>query len=60
MSDFMVVVSQKANKTLKYATRYKAFLKFADIEVDAIFSDETKMLGLELEVNLADTGLEVR
>ena len=60
MADVMVVVSQKADKSFKYAGQYKTFLEFGDMGVNLISSDETKMLGFELESNLADTGVEIR
>ena len=60
MSDLMIVVSQKANKSFKYAGQYKTFLDFGDFGIDLISSDETKMLGFEVEANLHDTGVEVR
>ena len=60
MSDLMVVVSQKTNKNFKYAGQYKTFLEFGDFGIDLISSDETKMLGFEVEANLHDTGVEVR
>ncbi|WP_373035166.1 hypothetical protein [Sulfurimonas sp.] len=59
-SHLSVVASQNADHTFKYGARYKAFLNFADFAVDAVSSDETKMVGLELEGNLGDTGVEVR
>ncbi|MEA2099741.1 MAG: hypothetical protein U9P72_06395 [Campylobacterota bacterium] len=60
MSDLMLVISQKADKSFKYAGQYKTFLEFGDFGIDFISSDITKMLGLELEANLADSGVEVR
>lgn len=59
-SQLSIVASQKAGHTFKYGARYKAFLDFADVAVDAVRSDDTKMLGVELEGNLGDTGVEVR
>jgi len=59
-SHVRVVASQKEDKSFKYAGQYKAFIDFADIGIDIISSDTTKMLGYELEANLADTGIEVR
>ena len=55
-----VVSSIKDDKSLKYALRYKSFLEFGDVAIDAIYSDETKMVGYEIEANLADTGVELR
>jgi len=60
ISHLTVVASQKANYSFKYAGRYKAFLDLADFAVDIVSSDDTKMIGYELEGNLADTGVEVR
>ena len=59
-SSLSVVTSQKADKTLKYAGIYKSFLEFADIGISIISSDETKMIGYEIEANLFDTGIELR
>ena len=60
VSHLTLVVSQKIDHSYKYAARYKAFLEFADVSVNIISSDETKMFGYEIEGNLADTGIEVR
>jgi len=60
MSDVTAVVSQKEDHSFKYALRYKAFLDFTDLGLSMIKSDETFMLGVELEANLGDTGIEVR
>lgn len=59
-ADVMVVASQKRDKSFKYAARYKAFFDFTDLAINTVTSDETKMLGVELEANLADTGVELR
>ena len=59
-SHVSVVASQKKDDSYKYALRYKAFLGFADFAVDGVSSDDTKMLGFEVEGNLADTGVELR
>lgn len=55
-----IVASQKADNSFKYAARYKALFGFAEIGIDAIISNETKMIGYEVEGNLADTGIELR
>ncbi|NOR58873.1 MAG: hypothetical protein GQ474_10165 [Sulfurimonas sp.] len=59
-SHLSAVASQNADYSFKYGARYKAFLDFADFAIDAVSSDDTKMLGVELEGNLGDTGVEVR
>lgn len=59
-SDITVVASQKENSSLKYAGRYKAYLDIADVALDIVSSDETQMLGYELEANLGESGIEVR
>jgi len=60
MSDLTAVISQKKDNSFKYAARYKSFLEFTDVAINAVSSNDTKMLGFELEGNLADTGIEVR
>ena len=59
-SDITVVASQKEDNSFKYALQYKAFLDFADFALDGVSSDDTKMIGYEIEGNLGDTGIEVR
>ena len=59
-SQVTVVASQKEDRSFKYAAVYKAFLEVADVGFDFVRSDETLMLGYELEANLGDTGIEVR
>jgi hypothetical protein len=60
MSNFRVVISQQKSHALKYATQYKTFLNFADLAINIIKSDKTKMVGYEVEGNLGDSGIEVR
>ncbi|MBU1657851.1 hypothetical protein KKG72_02225 [bacterium] len=59
-SHLSVLMSQKADNSFKYGARYKTFLDFADFALDVMSSDDTKMLGYEVEGNLADTGVELR
>jgi hypothetical protein len=59
-SDLTVVACQKADDSFKYAARLKAFLELGDFALNAVSSDETLMVGYEIEANLADTGIEVR
>jgi hypothetical protein len=54
------VISQKKDHSFKYALRYKAFLDFIDVGLSYINSNETEMIGYELEANLGETGIEVR
>ncbi len=54
------VASQNAEKKFKYAGGYKGYLGFVDIGVNVVHSEKTKMLGYEIEGNLADTGIELR
>lgn len=60
MSQITLVTSQKADQSFKSALRYTTFLEVADVALNVISSNETKMLGYEVEGNLADTGIEVR
>jgi len=59
-SDLTFVVSQDADNNFKYALRYKAFFDFAEIGINVVNSSNTKMIGYEIEGNLADTGIELR
>ena len=54
------VASQKKNESYKYATQYKNAFDFAEIGINVIASDDTKVLGYEIEANLFDTGIEIR
>ncbi|MBU1667318.1 hypothetical protein KKC13_02800 [bacterium] len=60
MSHLTVVTSQKDDHRFKSALRYKTFVEVADVALNVISSDKTKMVGYEVEGNLADTGVEVR
>lgn len=59
-SDLSLVGSIRDNKTFKYAARFKSFLEQVEVGVNLLVSDQTKMIGYELEANLFDTGVEVR
>lgn len=60
LSVLNAVVSIRKDRSLKYAARFKGYLEIADVAVDLIRSDDTAMVGYELEGNLADTGAEWR
>lgn len=59
-SQVTLVASQKSDYSFKYAARLKSYFEYADMALDFVSSDETTMIGYELEGNLADTGVEVR
>jgi len=59
-SHIHAVISQRADKSYKYALRYKGYIGFADFALNLVQSNDTKMLGYELEGNLGDTGIELR
>ena len=59
-TDLRVVVSQRADRSLKYAATLKGLLDYGDAALDVIYSDDTVMFGYELEANLAETGIELR
>lgn len=59
-SSMTFIASQKEDKEAKYGIRLKSFTRFGDIAIDAIISDETNMLGYEMEGNFLDTGVELR
>lgn len=54
------VTSQRENKKLKFAGIYKNVFDFAELGVNFVYSDETMMVGYDVEANLFDTGVEVR
>ena len=60
LSVVSAVASIRKDRTMKYAARYKGYLGFADAGVDLIRSDDTVMVGYEVEGNLFDTGAEWR
>ena len=59
-ADLRVVTSQKQDHSFKYAGSFKAFLEFGDVGLNVVSSDETLMLGYELEGNLGESGVEIR
>ena len=59
-TEFTAIVSQKKDHSFKYGARIKSYLDFADVGLNLVSSDKTKMLGYELEGNLGDTGVEIR
>ncbi len=59
-SHLSVVALQKADNSFKYAGIYKGFFEFAELGIDIVSSNETKMIGYEIEGNLLDTGIELR
>lgn len=59
-SHVRVVSSQKADKSFKYAAIYKSYMSFADIGLSVIRSNQTQMLGYEIEANVLDSGVEFR
>lgn len=59
-SSITFIASQKEDNKGKYGVRFKSLTRFGDIAIDAIISDETNMLGYEIEGNLLDTGIELR
>jgi len=59
-SHVTLVASQNSEKKFKYRGGYKGYLGFADVGVNIVYSDKTKMFAYEIEGNLADTGVELR
>lgn len=60
LSSINAVASQKEDSSFKYALRYKSFIKFADFAFDLVKSDDTTMLGYELQGNVGSTGIELQ
>ncbi len=59
-SEFNIVASQKRDERYKYLLRYKTLVKTTEIALNAIASDDTKMLGLEVEGDVGESGVELR
>ena len=59
-SHLTTVISQKADSSFKYAGIYKTFIDEVEVGLNVVKSNETKMIGYEIESNLFDTGIEVR
>lgn len=59
-SHLTFIASQNKEHNFKYAGQYKGYLNFADIAINLVASDDTKMVAYEIEGNLADTGIELR
>lgn len=59
-TELTAIISQKEDYSFKYGARIKSYLDFADVALNLVSSDKTKMLGYELEGNLGDTGVEIR
>lgn len=59
-AELNVVISQKRDQTYKYLARLKSLAGKTEIALNAITSDNTKMLGVEIEGDLADSGIELR
>ncbi|WP_345985398.1 hypothetical protein WCX49_12465 [Sulfurimonas sp. HSL-1656] len=60
LSTVTAVVSLRHDRTFKYAARAKGYLSFADVGIDFIRSEDTLMVGYELEGNFFTTGAEWR
>ena len=59
-SHIAFVISQKEDKSFKYALRYKTLSDIGDVAFNFVSSDEVKMAGYEIEGDLLDTGIELR
>lgn len=54
------VVSQRADHSFQYAGMYKTFIDTLEIGLNVVKSNDTQMIGYEIESNLYDSGVEVR
>ncbi|MEK6659150.1 MAG: hypothetical protein AABY36_05660, partial [Campylobacterota bacterium] len=59
-SHISFVAAKNREHNFKYAGQYKGFLNFADVAINIVNSKDTKMVGYEIEGNLANTGIELR
>ncbi|MDH4944492.1 hypothetical protein [Sulfurimonas sp. C5] len=54
------IVSIDRNDKPAYALRYQAFLEVADVAIDLISTDETKMAGYEIDGSIGSIGMGIR
>ncbi len=54
------VLSQRKDKSRKYAAGYKTTLNMIDIALNTIHSNDTNMFAYAIEGDLGDTGIDVR
>lgn len=54
------VISQKKDETYKYLARFKTLMDKTEIAFNAIGSENTKMLGIEIEGDFLESGVELR
>lgn len=59
-SHISAIVSQNEADKFRYAMRYQGFLEVADFAIDAIYGDEIKMVGYEVDGSLEDSGVGLR
>lgn len=59
-TEIMGVVSQRNDKSYKYAGRLNSYIGFADIALNFLHSNDAQMIGYEIEGDLFDTGIEWR
>ena len=53
-------ISQRADHSWKYAMGAKTTIGIVDVTLNAIKSDDTRMLGYTIQSDLGDTGIEIR
>ncbi len=54
------IVSIDRDDKPRYALRYQAFLEVADVAIDLVSSNETKMAGYEIDGSIASIGIGLR
>ena len=59
-SQVYAVVSQREDKSAKYAAGYKNSFGTVDVALNAIHSNDTQMLAYAIEGDLGESGIEVR
>lgn len=60
LSQITVVVAEQKNHTYKYASRIKGYVEVVDIALNLISSDDSIMLGYEIEGELFESGIAFR
>lgn len=59
-SNITVIASQREDNSFKYGVKYKTLTDYGDIAINAVISNDTKMIGYEIEKDFFTTGIEVR
>lgn len=60
LSQITALAAQRRDHTFKYAARVKGYIGSADAALSAVWSDEKRMVGYEIESELSPSGIGIR